>query len=151
MKHKTNRKYNWSVLIDFIRPKNVITLVKNSLNVDIHEKKMSVQFIQMPSYNFFLNSRKSCRKTLGSHFYPFSSFKHLQWKKSIFFRLLDYTYMHNEPSQMNIFKYFFILDPFKHIISNICLKDDIFSLDELSWLFQRLRRGWSDNGGTSLY
>ena len=32
-------KYNWSVLIDFIRPKNVLTLVKNSLNVDIHEKK----------------------------------------------------------------------------------------------------------------
>ena len=36
----------------------------------------------------FLNSRKSCFKTLGLNFYPFSSIKNLQLKKRAFFFLL---------------------------------------------------------------
>ena len=36
----------------------------------------------------FLNSQNSCRQTSGSHFYPFSNIKNLQWKKSVFFFLL---------------------------------------------------------------
>ena len=67
-------------------------------------------WIDISPFNPFLNSQKSCRKTSGSHLYSFSSIKNLQLKKSVFFRLLNYTYTYNEPSQVNIFKYFCILD-----------------------------------------
>ena len=44
-------------------------------------------WIDSPSKPFW-NSQKSCGQTSGSHLYPFSSIKNLQWKKSVFFFLL---------------------------------------------------------------
>ena len=43
---------------------------------------------EKPHFKFAKYCLKSCRKTLGSHFYPFSSIKNLLLKKSVFFFLL---------------------------------------------------------------
>ena len=43
---------------------------------------------EKPHFKFTKYCLKSCRKTLGSHFNPFSSIKNLLLKKSVFFFLL---------------------------------------------------------------
>ena len=59
-----------------------------------------------------LNTARSRAVRLLAHiFNPFSSIKNLQLKKGVFLFLLPIrTYTYIEPSQMNIFKYFCILD-----------------------------------------
>ena len=43
---------------------------------------------EKPHFKFAKYCPKSCRKTSGTHFYPFSSIKNLLLKKSVFFFLL---------------------------------------------------------------
>ena len=57
-----------------------------------------------------LNTALNVAATLRAHIFTrFPLFK-LNIKEKYFFLPLTYTYTCNEPSQMNIFKYFWILD-----------------------------------------
>ena len=69
----------------------------------------------------FLNSRKSCRKTLGPHFYPFSSIKNLQLKKTVFFFLLPIPIRimsHLKWIFSNIFAFWLIYGSFKPFLNS---------------------------------